>query len=68
MPIKCEKYDLIRDEVMKQKGLSVLRISNYEIDRNFEGVCLQIDKLAGVYFIAHPTTGHLKTDAGPPPL
>lgn len=42
-----KQHDLIRDEAMKLKGLNVLRISNYEIDKNFEGVCWRIDEIAG---------------------
>lgn len=42
-----KQHDSIRDELMKQKGLSIFRISNYEIDTNFEGVCYKIDELAG---------------------
>ena len=42
-----KQRDLIRDEEVKLKGLNVLRVSNYEIDKNFEGVCFKIDELAG---------------------
>ena len=33
------EYDKIRDEYLSSLGLTVLRISNYEINRNFQGVC-----------------------------
>lgn len=38
--------DKLRDEEMEKLGLTVLRIPNYEVDSNFEGVCLYIDRTA----------------------
>ena len=35
--------DRIRTEFLEGYGLTVLRISNYDVDTNFEGVCLYID-------------------------
>ena len=40
------EYDLRRTDYLKKKyGISVLRFSNTDIDRNFAGVCEQIDLL-----------------------
>lgn len=36
------KSDQIRDEYLKSQGLLVLRYSNLDIARNFEGVCTDI--------------------------
>ena len=36
-------YDFERSEFLKALGLEVLRFSNREIDRDFRGVCEQID-------------------------
>jgi very-short-patch-repair endonuclease len=36
-------YDYERSEYLKALGLEVLRFSNREIDRDFPGVCSQID-------------------------
>lgn len=36
-------YDSARSEFMKKHGLKILRFSNREIDRDFRGVCEQID-------------------------
>ncbi len=38
------EYDTIRTEQIKQLGVTVLRFSNFDVDTNFEGVCLMIDK------------------------
>ncbi|MCR5808143.1 MAG: endonuclease domain-containing protein [Clostridiales bacterium] len=38
--------DRERDAYLNERGLYVLRISNYDVDTNFEGVCLWIDKFA----------------------
>ena len=37
-----EKADRIRDAYMRSLGLSVLRYSNLDIRKNFEGVCMDI--------------------------
>lgn len=42
-PEQIEK-DKLRTEEMEKMGLTVLRISNYDVDTNFEGVCLFIDR------------------------
>ncbi len=41
---KGMEYDSIRTEQIEQLGVTVLRFSNYDINTNFEGVCLKIDK------------------------
>ncbi len=37
-------YDEIRTEVFKGYGLQVMRFTNIDIAKNFEGVCFVIDK------------------------
>ncbi len=37
-------YDKTRSDVLEKYGLSVLRFSNKDIDENFNGVCIFIDK------------------------
>lgn len=42
-----EKDDL-RTNTLEKFGLYVLRISNYDLDRNFQCVCAEIDKIVKV--------------------
>jgi very-short-patch-repair endonuclease len=37
-------YDKQRTEILKEYGFTVLRFSNRDVDKNFEGVCFIIDK------------------------
>lgn len=37
-----KEKDLIRDQYLNDLGLKVLRYSNYEVNRNFQGVCTDI--------------------------
>ena len=39
------RADEERSAALEKYGVRVLRFSNYEIDRNFEGVCMQIDRV-----------------------
>ena len=39
-----KQHDDLRTKNLEQYGLSVLRFSNLEVNNNFEGVCLMIDK------------------------
>jgi very-short-patch-repair endonuclease len=39
-----QEKDKLRDEYLKKSGIKVLRYSNLDIDRNFEGVCIDILK------------------------
>ena len=39
-------YDRERTAVLNSLGLQVVRFSNSDIDRNFDGVCRMIDKIA----------------------
>ncbi|MBO4306342.1 MAG: endonuclease domain-containing protein [Clostridia bacterium] len=39
------EHDAERTLFLEDYGLSVIRISNYEVDSNFEGVCLYIDNI-----------------------
>ena len=34
--------DVERDKYLKEQGITVLRYSNYDINRNFEAVCIDI--------------------------
>ena len=36
------KYDVSRDTYLKELGIKVLRYSNFDVNRNFEGVCQDI--------------------------
>lgn len=40
-----QEYDLTRTEYLNSLGITVIRFSNLEISRNFEGICLEIDKV-----------------------
>ena len=37
-------YDENRTFALNQLGITVIRFSNYDIDKNFEGVCIEISK------------------------
>ncbi len=37
-------YDNERTAIIESYGFKVIRFSNYDIDNNFEGVCMEIDK------------------------
>lgn len=36
--------DRIRTKYLEEQGITVLRFSNYEVENEFEAVCLEIDK------------------------
>ena len=38
-------YDKFRSEILRQRGLYVLRFTNMDVDKNFEGVCYMIDRV-----------------------
>ncbi len=40
-----EAYDRERTAILKEFNLEVIRFSNYDVNTNFEGVCLRIDKI-----------------------
>lgn len=40
--------DDLRTKALEKIGLYVLRISNYDLDRNFKGVCTEIDKVVKI--------------------
>lgn len=44
--IRAEKYDAKRTEVLRHLGIRVMRFTNVEMDRNFQGVCTAIDAAA----------------------
>ena len=39
-----KRYDGNRTEAFNRFGIDVIRFSNYDININFEGVCVEIDK------------------------
>ena len=39
-----KSYDLARTAIIERYGIAVLRFSNRDIDKTFDGVCLMIDK------------------------
>lgn len=39
------EYDRIRTETINSFGIDVVRFSNYDVDTNFESVCMEIDKI-----------------------
>ncbi|AQS60300.1 endonuclease domain-containing protein [Desulforamulus ferrireducens] len=39
------EYDARRTEVLKKLGVEVVRFSNLDVDRNFRGVCEEIDRI-----------------------
>ena len=41
---EAKEKDSIRDEFLKQQGITVLRYSNRDFNRNFEGICRDILK------------------------
>lgn len=40
--------DDLRTKTLEKIGLYVLRISNYDLDRNFKGICTEIDKVVKI--------------------
>lgn len=38
-------YDKLRSDIINIYGIKVIRFSNYDIDKNFEGVCEEINKV-----------------------
>ena len=38
-------YDEERSGILKEFNLKVIRFSNYDVNTNFEGVCIEIDKV-----------------------
>ena len=40
-----KEYDKFRSEILAQRGLYVVRFTNMDVDKNFEGVCFMIDKI-----------------------
>ena len=38
-------YDKLRSDIINIFGIKVIRFSNYDIDKNFEGVCEEINKV-----------------------
>ena len=42
---KNKKEDEERTRIIKSYGIDVIRFSNYDINTNFEGVCMEIDRV-----------------------
>ena len=40
----AKKYDEVRDRYLKEQGYEVLRYTNFDVQRNFDGVCRDIIK------------------------
>ncbi len=40
-----KQYDAERTEYLEKFGIEVIRILNYELNKNFDGVCCYIDKI-----------------------
>ena len=38
-------YDDFRTEILNQQGLCVIRFTNADVDKNFDGVCYAVDKV-----------------------
>ena len=55
-----QKNDILRTQTLEKRGLTVLRIANNEIERNFKGVCEYINMV--VDQSVSPSTA-----SGPPP-
>ena len=41
---KAKLNDIERDNFLQSQGLTVLRYTNLDVDKNFEGVCLDIER------------------------
>ena len=41
--VTAKNHDIIRDAKLESYGIKVLRFSNYELQKNFRGVCETID-------------------------
>jgi very-short-patch-repair endonuclease len=42
--VQGKAHDEARTKILKKYGISVLRFSNNDVDKKFEGVCYMIDK------------------------
>ncbi len=42
---KGMEYDEYRTQAINEFGVEVIRFSNYDVNTNFEGVCMEIDKV-----------------------
>ena len=43
--LNAMEYDKIRTKIINAYDIEVIRFSNYDVDTNFEGVCLEIDRV-----------------------
>ena len=40
-----KEYDRVRSEILSRHGLEVIRFTNFDVDKYFDGVCYMIDKV-----------------------
>ena len=40
-----KEYDKFRSAILSQHGLYIIRFTNMDVDKNFDGVCYMIDKV-----------------------
>ena len=40
-----KEYDKFRSKILNQRGIYVIRFTNIDVDKNFDGVCYTIDKV-----------------------
>ena len=59
------EYDRQRSLYLEAYGLMVLRFSNDDIDKNFEGVCMEIDKVVKERLQDAETFSSIITDSSP---
>jgi very-short-patch-repair endonuclease len=53
-----QSYDAYRDQVFRERGLTVERITNWEVESSLEGVLVRIAAAAGVEGGLTPPFGH----------
>ena len=52
--VKGSAYDDERTKRLEQYGVTVIRFSNYDVNTNFDGVCLEIDRVVREKLIEIP--------------
>ena len=58
------EYDDKRTEYLNKVGLKVIRYTNHEVQQNFEGVCLDIDRIIKEGIPSSAPSGHLPPGEG----
>ena len=59
-----QKNDILRTQFLEKKGLTVLRVPNNEIDKNFKGVCEYIDMFVNQIVSPSTASGPLPSSEG----